>query len=145
MVKRVLVKWWIFLFFSPLKHSFLRSGNSVKTFLKPFKQFFFTVKTPLIHPVFTVGIQLIHVFFTSWKHHCNTQMLVICLTGNKRCFIWLWRVLFCPTTEKLPEVNGRLSYCHWKKWRHTLLPSPMTYMVWAGRPIREEVHYVCIS
>ena len=37
-------------------------------------------------------------------------MLVICLRGKKSCFIWLCGVLFCPTTEKLPEINRRLSY-----------------------------------
>ena len=41
-------------------------------------------------------------------------MLVICFRGNKSCFIWLWTVLFCPTTKKGPEINRRLSYCHWK-------------------------------
>ena len=144
MVKRVLVKWSIFLFF----HHWNTLFYSVETF----KNLFETIETVFFHCENTVDTPCFHRwnpvdarFFTSWKHHCNTQMLVICLTGNKRCFIWLWRVLFCPTTEKLPEVNRRLSYCHWKKWRHTLLPSPMTYMVWAGRPIREEVHYVCIS
>ena len=50
-------------FFFTIETLFFTQWKRLKTCLKPFKQFFFTVKTPLIHLVFTVGIQLMHVFY----------------------------------------------------------------------------------